>query len=91
MCRSFLTPDRFSDKLGNIAHALDYEEGKHKFYGRFNQGVVTISLPDVAFSSGGDMNKFWKIFDQRLELCHKALRCRHDRLLGCTSDMAPIL
>ena len=90
-CRSFLTPDRFSDKLGNVAHALDYREGEPKFYGRFNQGVVTISLPDVAFSSGGDMKRFWEIFDQRLELCHKALKCRHDRLIGRTSDMAPIL
>lgn len=90
-CRSALTPDRFSDKLGNIANAKNYVEGKRKYAGRFNQGVVTISLPDVALSSGGDMTKFWKIFDDRLELCHKALRLRHDRLCGRTSDMAPIL
>jgi ribonucleoside-triphosphate reductase (formate) len=90
-CRSALTPDRFSAKLGNIANAKNYIEGKHKYAGRFNQGVVTISLPDAALSSGGDMSKFWKIFDQRLELCHKALRLRHERLLGKTSDMAPIL
>ena len=90
-CRSALTVDRFSKKLGNIANAGDYIEGKAKFSGRFNQGVVTISLPDVAFSSKGDINTFWKIFDERLELCHKALRCRHERLLDCTSDMAPIL
>lgn len=90
-CRSALTPDRFSKDLGNIANASDYKEGRAKYSGRFNQGVVTISLPDAAFSSGGDMNKFWKIFDQRLELCHKALRCRHERLKGTLSDVAPIL
>ena len=91
-CRSFLTPDRFTDAgVGNIANAGNYEPGKHKYYGRFNQGVVTINLPDVALSSGGDMDKFWKIFDDRLELCHRALRCRHERLLGTPSDVAPIL
>ena len=90
-CRSFLTPDRTSPKLGNIANAGNYVEGKHKYYGRFNQGVVTINLPDVAFSSKGDMNKFWEIFDDRLELCHRALQCRHRRLLGTPSDAAPIL
>ena len=91
-CRSFLTPDRFTDAgVGNIANAGNYEPGKHKYYGRFNQGVVTINLPDVALSSGGDMDKFWKIFDERLELCHRALRCRHERLLGTPSDVAPIL
>jgi len=90
-CRSFLTPDRFSDLLGNVSNAKDFVPGKPKFYGRFNQGVVTISLPDAALSSGGDFTKFWKIMDERLELCHKALRCRHERLLGKFSDMAPIL
>ena len=91
-CRSFLTPDRFTDAgVGNIANAGNYEPGKHKYYGRFNQGVVTINLPDVALSSGGNIEKVWKIFDERLELCHRALRCRHDRLKGTTSDAAPIL
>ena len=91
-CRSFLTPDRFTDAgVGNVANAGNYEPGKHKYYGRFNQGVVTINLPDVALSSGGNIEKFWKIFDERLELCHRALRCRHDRLKGTTSDAAPIL
>ncbi len=91
-CRSFLTPDRFTDAgVGNIANAGNYEPGKHKYYGRFNQGVVTINLPDVALSSGGNIEKFWKVFDERLELCHRALRCRHDRLKGTTSDAAPIL
>ncbi len=77
-CRSFLTP------------YID-EEGKPKYYGRFNQGVVTLNLPDVALSSGGSMDKFWKIFDERLELCHRALMCRHERLKGTLSDAAPIL
>ncbi len=77
-CRSFLTP--YVD-----------ENGKPKYYGRFNQGVVTISLPDVALSSGGDFGKFWNIFNERLELCHKALMCRHNRLKGTLSDAAPIL
>ncbi len=91
-CRSFLTPDRFTDAgVGNIANAGNYEPGKHKYYGRFNQGVVTINLPDVALSSGGNMDKFWRIFEDRLELCHRALRCRHERLLGTPSDVAPIL
>ena len=91
-CRSFLTPDRFTDAgIGNIANAGNYEPGKHKYYGRFNQGVVTINLPDVALSSGGDLDKFWKIFDERLELCHRALLCRHNRLKGTLSDVAPIL
>ena len=91
-CRSFLTPDRFTDAgIGNIANAGNYEPGKHKYYGRFNQGVVTINLPDVALSAGGNIEKFWSIFDERLELCHRALRCRHDRLKGTLSDAAPIL
>ena len=91
-CRSFLTPDRFTDAgVGNIANAGNYEPGKHKYYGRFNQGVVTISLPDIALSSGRDVNKFWRIFDERMELCHRALLCRHERLKGTLSDAAPIL
>ena len=91
-CRSFLTPDRFTDAgVGNIANAGNYEPGKHKYYGRFNQGVVTINLPDVALSSGGNTESFWKIFDERLELCHKALQYRHNRLKGTLSDSAPIL
>ena len=91
-CRSFLTPDRFTDAgIGNIANAGNYVPGKHKYYGRFNQGVVTINLPDVALSSYGDKKKFWDIFEERLELCHRALRCRHERLLGTPSDVAPIL
>ena len=91
-CRSFLTPDRFTDAgIGNIANAKNYQPGKHKYYGRFNQGVVTINLPDVALSSGGNLDKFWNIFEERLELCHKALQCRHNRLKGTPSDAAPIL
>lgn len=80
-CRSFLTVE---DTQRN-------EDGSHKFYGRFNQGVVTINLVDVACSSEGDMDKFWEILDERLELCHRGLRCRHERLLGTVSDVAPIL
>ncbi len=80
-CRSFLTVE---DSQRNA-------DGSHKFYGRFNQGVVTINLVDVACSSEGDMEKFWEILDERLELCHRALRCRHERLLGTVSDVAPIL
>ena len=91
-CRSFLTPDRFTDVgVGNIANAGNYEPGKHKYYGRFNQGVVTINLPDIALSSGRDVDKFWKIFDERMELCYRALLCRHERLKGTLSDAAPIL
>ena len=78
-CRSFLTP------------YVDPDTGKPKYYGRFNQGVVTINLPDVALSSGGNIEKFWEIFEERLELCHRALLCRHERLLGTPSDVAPIL
>ena len=89
-CRSFLTPDRMMS-LGNIAKAKNYVEGKGKYYGRFNQGVVTINLPDVALSSKQDMDKFWKIFDERLELCHRALQLRHERLSKVTSDVAPVL
>jgi ribonucleoside-triphosphate reductase len=91
-CRSFLTPDRFTDAgVTNIAKAKNYVEGKHKYYGRFNQGVVTINLVDVALSSGGDLDRFWNILDERLELCHRALQLRHKRLEGTPSDVAPIL
>ena len=87
-CRSFLTPDRIK---GNIANAKNYVEGKGKYYGRFNQGVVTINLPDVALTSSKDIKKFWKIFDERLELCHTALKIRHERLAQAISDVAPIV
>ena len=80
-CRSFLT----------VEESQKNEDGSYKFYGRFNQGVVTINLVDVACSSEGDMDRFWEILDERLELCHRALRCRHERLLGTVSDVAPIL
>ena len=90
-CRSFLTPDRSGNGFNNVANALNYDSNKPKYYGRFNQGVVTINLPDVALSSHQDMDKFWKIFDERLELCHRALLCRHERLMGTLSDAAPIL
>ncbi|WP_337426000.1 anaerobic ribonucleoside-triphosphate reductase [Slackia isoflavoniconvertens] len=90
-CRSFLTPDRSGNGYDNVANAGNYEPGKPKYYGRFNQGVVTINLVDVACSSQGDEKKFWEIFDERLELCHKALMCRHNRLKGTLSDAAPIL
>ncbi len=89
-CRSFLTPDR-SISLGNIAKAKNYVPGKGKYYGRFNQGVVTINLPDVALTSEKDMDRFYEILDERLELCHRALKIRHDRLSHATSDVAPIL
>ena len=85
-CRSFLTPDRTTE---NVANAKNWVKGQ-KYYGRFNQGVVTINLVDVACSSGKDKDKFWKIFDERLELCHRALQIRHKRLLGTVSDMSPI-
>ena len=90
-CRSFLTVDRFSKTCGNISNSKNFDPTKHKYYGRFNQGVVTISLPDIALSSEGDFDRFWEIFEERTELCHKALRARHDRLLGTLSDVAPIL
>lgn len=90
-CRSFLTPDRFTDAgLRNVAEAKNWRKGEHKYYGRFNQGVVTINLVDVACSSEGDEHQFWQILDERLELCHRALRIRHERLLGTVSDIAPI-
>ena len=91
-CRSFLTPDRFTETgVGNIANAGNYVPGEHKYYGRFNQGVVTINLVDVALSSGGDKDKFWEILDERLDLCYRALMVRHTRLEGTVSDVAPIL
>ena len=90
-CRSFLTPDRSGNGWDNIAGAKNYEPGKPKYYGRFNQGVVTVNLVDVALSSGKDMDKFWQIFDERLDLCYRALMCRHNRLKGTLSDAAPIL
>lgn len=91
-CRSFLTPDRFTDNgIGNIANAKNYIPNIHKYYGRFNQGVVTINLPDIALSSEGDFDRFWELFEERTELCHKALRLRHERLSGTPSDVSPIL
>ena len=91
-CRSFLTPDRFTDKnIGNLANAGNYDPNRHKYYGRFNQGVVTLNLVDIACTSGGDKDKFWNIMDERLALCHRALMCRHERLKGTPSDVAPIL
>ena len=89
-CRSFLTPDR-TISLGNIAKAGNYEPGKGKYYGRFNQGVVTLNLVDIALSSDKDMDLFWTLMDERLELCHRALQARHKRLSKVTSDVAPIL
>lgn len=89
-CRSFLTPDRSYVK-GNLANAGNYREGEHKYYGRFNQGVVTVNLVDIGLSARKDIDKFWKIFDERMELCHRALRCRHERLKGTLTDAAPIL
>ena len=85
-CRSFLTPDRTTE---NLANANNWIKGK-KYYGRFNQGVVTINLADVGLSANKDFDKFWKIFDERLELCHRALQIRHNRLLGTLSDVSPI-
>lgn len=91
-CRSFLTPDRFTDTLHkNLAHARNFYPYKHKYYGRFNLGVVTLNLVDIACSSNGDMEKFWKILDERLELCHRALQLRVKHLKNVPSDVAPIL
>ena len=87
-CRSFLTPWTVE---GNPSNALNYKEGKGKYYGRFNQGVVTINLPDVGLSANKDMNKFWKILDERLDICHKALQCRHNRLKNVQAKRAPLL
>ena len=89
-CRSFLTPDKTGNGWNNIANAGNWKPNKPKYYGRFNQGVVTINLVDVALSSGGDVDAFWRIFEERLELCHRALRVRHERLLGTVSDTSPI-
>jgi ribonucleoside-triphosphate reductase len=101
-CRSFLTPDRFTDAgVGNISNAGNYVPGKHRYYGRFNQGVVTVNLVDIALSAvqaagsaageSARLEKFWEIFDARMALCRKALNCRHERLKGTLSDAAPIL
>lgn len=100
-CRSFLTPDRFSEKIGNIANANNYKPGEHKYYGRFNQGVVTINLVDIALSAKKELEElasdknlediFWEIFEERTELCHKALRLRHERLKGTSAEVSPIL
>ncbi|SDA72291.1 ribonucleoside-triphosphate reductase class III catalytic subunit [Butyrivibrio sp. INlla18] len=95
-CRSFLTPDNENApegfcNTGNKAHAQNYKEGDHKYYGRFNQGVVTLNLVDVACSSNRDEEKFWQLMEERTELCKRALMCRHNRLLGTPSDVAPIL
>jgi len=90
-CRSFLTPDRSGDGYGNISRAKNHKPGKPKYYGRFNQGVVTVNLVDIALSAHGDIGKFWEIFEDRMELCHRALQCRHNRLKGTLSDAAPIL
>ena len=89
-CRSFLTPDRSGNGYKNIARALDWTP-EPKYYGRFNQGVVTLNLPYVALASGGDEEKFWELLKEALEICHTALRCRHERLKGTLSDAAPIL
>lgn len=88
MCRSFLTPDFIE---GNPANALDYDPNKPKYYGRWNAGVCSINLADLAFSSGGDYDKFWKLFEERTELCHDVLRTRLKRIANATSDVAPIL
>ena len=91
-CRSFLTPDRFTDAgVGNIAKAKNYKPYERKYYGRFNQGVVTINLVDVALSANKSEFDFWKIFSERLEMCYRALMIRHNRLKGTPSDVAPIL
>lgn len=90
-CRSFLTPDISGNSFNNVAHSLDYNPDKPKYWGRFNQGVVTLNLPDVALSSGGDLDKFWDILKNRLDLCYKALMVRHNSLKGTLSDVAPIL
>lgn len=97
-CRSFLTPDRSGNGFDNKAKAENYEPNKPKYYGRFNQGVVTINLPDISLSAKKQadgnptmvMEQFWRIFDERMELCHVALQCRHDRLMGTLSDTSPI-
>lgn len=90
-CRSFLTPDRSGNGFNNVARVKNYDPTKPKYYGRFNQGVVTLNLVDVALASEGNVDAFWRIFDERLDLCYKALMCRHNRLKGTLSDAAPIL
>ena len=90
-CRSFLTPDRSGNGYDNVANARNYDPTKPKYYGRFNQGVVTVNLVDIALSANGNEDRFWTIFGERMELCHKALQCRHNRLKGTMSDAAPIL
>lgn len=90
-CRSFLTPDVSKNGFDNVSKALNYNANKPKYWGRFNQGVVTLNLPDIALSSKGDFNKFWEIMDERLQLCYKALMVRHNSLKGTLSDVAPIL
>lgn len=90
-CRSFLTPDVSKNGFDNVSKALNYNANKPKYWGRFNQGVVTLNLPDIALSSKGDFNKFWEIMDERLQLCYKALMIRHNSLKGTLSDVAPIL
>ena len=90
-CRSFLTPDSTANGYDNVAGAKNWQARKSKYYGRFNQGVVTLNLVDVACSSNRDLNAFWKIFDERLDLCYRALMIRHNRLMGTKSDVAPIL
>lgn len=90
-CRSFLTPDISGNSFDNVSKALNYNPDKPKYYGRWNQGVVTLNLPDVALSSGGDLDKFWDILKNRLDLCYKALMIRHNSLKGTLSDVAPIL
>lgn len=90
-CRSFLTPDRWSEKYGNLSNSNTFDEYKgHVFYGRFNQGVVTLNLVDLGLSAHKNIDEFWKLFEERTELCHKALRCRHERLKGTKSDISPI-
>lgn len=90
-CRSALTPDRWSNTLGNISHANTFDRDKgHIYYGRFNQGVVTLNLVDIGLSAHKDEDEFWRLFEERTELCHKALRCRHERLLGTPSDISPV-
>lgn len=91
-CRSFLTPDRFTEThIENVANAKNYVDGKHKYYGRFNQGVCTVNLPFIACESKKNLDKFWKKLDETCELAHKALRTRHEHLLGTPSDVAPLL
>lgn len=90
-CRSALTPDRFTEAgLGNVANAKNYIEGKHKYYGRFNCGVVTVNLIDIALSAKEENKDFWEVFEERMEICHKALKCRIKRLLGTPSDISPV-